>query len=252
MPIGKIKKLINAIQQQGVTGASKEVGAFLQRSYSNYRENRIDRLHGTNTGGNEWDYLNDMQSPSLKDAEFYEPIKHSHFRSMLGELDLDLADYTFIDLGAGKGRALMFAADYPFKQIIGVEFSAILFQMMEKNIQQFVRKTGKSDNFQVYCADAAEFELPQSPIVLYLFNPFRGQVMQSVIDRIEDMVKNTPFPIYILYRNPSCREMFKQPFLSLDVVTPLYHIYRGVKDNAPRKTGIEDHQETEQLDTATV
>jgi hypothetical protein len=33
-----------------------------------------------------------------------------------------LQEFNFIDLGSGKGRVLLMAADYPFKRIIGVEF----------------------------------------------------------------------------------------------------------------------------------
>jgi tRNA1(Val) A37 N6-methylase TrmN6 len=36
-----------------------------------------------------------------------------------------LTDYSFIDLGAGKGLALLLASKYPFKSIVGVEYSKV-------------------------------------------------------------------------------------------------------------------------------
>jgi tRNA G46 methylase TrmB len=32
------------------------------------------------------------------------------------------SQYTFIDVGSGKGRVLFVAAEYPFRKVIGVEF----------------------------------------------------------------------------------------------------------------------------------
>ena len=45
-----------------------------------------------------------------------------------------LGDFTFIDLGSGKGRVLLMASDYPFKKIIGVEFMPELHRAAQENI----------------------------------------------------------------------------------------------------------------------
>src|SRR5579864_7137056 len=49
-------------------------------------------------------------------------------------VDSTLRDFTFIDLGSGKGRVLLMASDYPFKRIIGVEFMLELHRVAQKNI----------------------------------------------------------------------------------------------------------------------
>jgi len=240
MPIRRVKKLISSVHKQGLRATSKEVSAFVQRHYWNYRENRIDRIHGTNTGGNEWDYLKNMSSTSLKDAEFYEPIKRSHFESMIEQANIDFKNNIFIDLGAGKGRALMFAADYPFKQIIGVEFSQILYDMMHQNIDTYLEKTRKENNFLLSCGDAVDFELPQSDLTIYLFNPFVGNVMQRVVEKICNFIQHTDFQVKILYRNPSCYKMFQHGYLQLDVESPLYNLYSG-KKSSHEKSHVEPH-----------
>jgi hypothetical protein len=48
-----------------------------------------------------------------------------------------LQDFTFIDLGSGKGRVLLMAAAYGFKRIIGVEFMPELHRVAEENIRKY-------------------------------------------------------------------------------------------------------------------
>jgi hypothetical protein len=48
-----------------------------------------------------------------------------------------LQDFTFIDLGSGKGRALLMASAYPFKRIIGVEFMPELHRVAQENIRKY-------------------------------------------------------------------------------------------------------------------
>jgi predicted RNA methylase len=42
---------------------------------------------------------------------------------------------TFVDIGSGKGRALIIAAEYAFKRIIGVEYSPSLATICRRNLE---------------------------------------------------------------------------------------------------------------------
>jgi tRNA G46 methylase TrmB len=65
------------------------------------------------------------QSEHLRDwtAGFpYLPIRPNTARRVLRSLPLrDHSDYTFVDLGSGKGRMLLIASEFPFRRIVGVE-----------------------------------------------------------------------------------------------------------------------------------
>jgi len=52
-----------------------------------------------------------------------------------------LRDFTFIDLGSGKGRVLLMASDYPFKRIIGVEFMPELHRAAQENVREYTERT---------------------------------------------------------------------------------------------------------------
>ena len=51
----------------------------------------------------------------------YQPLNLRCFHEILQSLPVPVKDFTFIDLGSGKGRTLLLASDYPFRRIIGVE-----------------------------------------------------------------------------------------------------------------------------------
>lgn len=85
---------------------------------------------------------------------------------------MDLKTCIFVDLGSGKGKSLILAADYPFKKIIGVEFPPELHQTAVRNIALFSREKCIQEQIQLLCMDAEQYELPTENIVLFLYNPF--------------------------------------------------------------------------------
>src|SRR5258708_2654765 len=82
----------------------------------------FDRRLGTDTGG-----IQDIQEHPIRGENAKYGGSHiasdpSDFEAMMAGLQLPVSDYAFIDLGCGKGRALILAAQYPFARVIGVEF----------------------------------------------------------------------------------------------------------------------------------
>ncbi len=89
--------------------------------------------------------------------------------------------YTFVDLGAGMGRAMLLAAAYPFRAVVGVELHPTLARIARRNLALW-RCAGRARvPMRMHCRDAAEFPLPQSPCVVFLFNPFGAPVMRRLL-----------------------------------------------------------------------
>ena len=124
------------------------------------------------------------------------------FAEMMNGLEIDFAVFTFIDLGSGKGRAIMLSAAYPFRRIIGVEFAAELHRAAEANIAAFARNRSPDLRLQLVHADAADYEIPNEPLILYLFNPFSSIVVRRVAERAIASWRASPRPIFILYMFP--------------------------------------------------
>ncbi len=122
--------------------------------------------------------------PSIEDATHYEPTPIEHVATLLDAIPMPLERATFVDLGCGMGRVLLLASLRPFRQIVGVEFSAALCEVARENVAAFDPALRRCRDLRIVRADAKDFALPRGDLVVYMYNPFRGAVMQAVAKRL--------------------------------------------------------------------
>ena len=92
-------------------------------------------------------------------------------------------EFTFVDLGAGMGRAVLLASEYPFRAAVGVELHPTLARIARKNATIW-RAAGRAlAPMRTVCGDAVEFKFPDGACVAFLFNPFRGPVLQRLLTK---------------------------------------------------------------------
>jgi SAM-dependent methyltransferase len=158
----------------------------------------------------------------------YQPTVEEEFAAIMQPLAaLDLGTFTFVDLGSGKGRALLMAAMYPFARIVGVEVQPELEAIARRNIEVFARPGQLCRRFESLCADAREYEFPRDNLVLYLFNPFPDYVLREVLSRLIDSARRAPRAIFVLYNAPFEKQEFERfPEFELYGESPQYAIYR--------------------------
>lgn len=141
----------------------------------------------------------------------YQPTEPVAFHEMLDAVQqnpqqnpatVNFRDYTFIDLGSGKGRTLLMASDYPFRRIVGVELLPSLHQTAEQNLRQYKSAAQQCFALESICADATTFSFPDEPLVLFLFNPFGEAGMRRVVANLEQSLSVHPRQVYVLYHNP--------------------------------------------------
>jgi SAM-dependent methyltransferase len=119
-------------------------------------------------------------------------------------------DYTFIDFGAGMGRAVLLAAEYPFKAAIGVELHGTLARIGRRNFAEW-RGTGRAvAPMRMVCRDAAEFALPAGPCVAFLFNPFGGPVMRRLLRAWKSQIAEGAGPLDVLYMNDEQKNVLRR------------------------------------------
>lgn len=140
----------------------------------------------------------------------YECIGERDFARAMAVVQDDLRAYTFVDIGAGKGKALLLAAQHPFARVIGVEFAPELVRVARTNVATYTnaRDDLACRDVDIVCADALAYELPQAPLVLYLFNPFDAMVMRPFVERVQAWRERTNQRLWVLYVNPQCRFLF--------------------------------------------
>ena len=136
----------------------------------------------------------------------YQPTEPGLFHEMMGALSRQtgfaFGDFVFIDLGSGKGRTLLMASDYPFCRVVGVELLPALNLIAQENLNKYRSDAQKCFALESTCADAAGFDFPGEPIVLFLFNPFPESGLQRVIANLEQSLREYPRKVYVLYHNP--------------------------------------------------
>lgn len=140
----------------------------------------------------------------------YQPTEPAAFHEMLDALQqipkldqttLNFRDFTFVDLGSGKGRTLLMASDYPFRRIVGVELLPALHEIALQNLRQYKSESQKCFAMEAICADATAFPFPEGPLVIYLFNPFPESGMRQVTANLEQTLRAHSRPVYVLYHN---------------------------------------------------
>lgn len=146
-------------------------------------------------------------------------------------VDTALRDFTFIDLGCGKGRALLMASDYPFQRIVGVEFIPDLCRAAQKNIAGYASDRPQCRQIEVHCMDARDFEFPLEPLVVYLFNPFSEPTFAAALDNLWRSVEQAPRPVYIAYRFTEFESLLaKSGWLEKIAGAEQWAVYRNRRD----------------------
>jgi len=112
-----------------------------------------------------------------------------------------IRDFTFIDIGAGMGRAVLLASEMPFHRVVGVELHPTLAGIARRNLQRW-RVIGRVHApTRIHCCDAVEFPLPAGPCLLFLFNPFGKAVMRRLLQRVARDFADRPGQLDLLYVN---------------------------------------------------
>lgn len=130
---------------------------------------------------------------------FYHPSHPKFLFEVLGALDIDFNCYAFVDLGSGKGRALLVASEFPFLEVQGVEFARELHEVAVGNIASYRSASQRCKKVQSVNTDAVEFEFPLAPLVLYLFNPFGPAVLTPVLRNLQESLNTQPRDVLLIY-----------------------------------------------------
>ncbi|MEN1957254.1 hypothetical protein WCE34_06895 [Luteimonas sp. MJ204] len=202
------RKLVRQVRIDGVFGVFAKIPIWLRTQ----RETRLDRKLGIATMGRieATESVGAEPRPQhLENAVFYAPLPFARFnRLMRAAQPFDPSEYTFIDYGAGKGRALALAADMGFRHVVGVELFESLCVQARLNIAAFAERQPHAADIELLCVDAAAYRPPPGNLFCYFYNPFDDVVIRKVLARLEAACRSAPRRIVIAYSNPQHAEVF--------------------------------------------
>ena len=186
-------------------GRSQWFSAWKDRVF----DRRIDRRHGIETTGVVVTDSLDVPSDLRDHAVEYRPTAAAWFGAVIEGLGISHEQFAFVDYGCGKGRILFMAAEFPFREVIGVELSEQLAQTTRGNIASCRREKLRCQQIHCHQGDAGEFDLPDGDLLLYFFNPFDDVILARVLERVERAFQSSPREIVVVYYHPVHQEAFE-------------------------------------------
>jgi hypothetical protein len=230
-----VRVLFHALRRWGVRGAYGRLVRMLRSRDAARARTAADRAFDAerNVDTAAWVRTPDLvtDSPNRELAIRYQPSSREEFALLMDKLDVRHEDFVFVDYGSGKGKVLLMAAEYPFKRIVGVEFSEPLDRIARQNVQSLGADAARVETLVL---DATEFEPPSEPLVLYFFHPFELPVMRRVLARVRASLEREPRPAYVVVTGPPALSdaIEEAGFAPVDV-DALGWMTRGVFASAP-------------------
>ncbi|HXP82797.1 MAG TPA: class I SAM-dependent methyltransferase [Verrucomicrobiae bacterium] len=166
-----------------------------------HRTHPFDRQYGTDTSGvlSAQRIVTD-KTPASEICPYTgsQPSIIRRAIAALGETD----KFHFVDLGCGKGRAMIVATEFPFRSIRGVELSSRLARIARRNLARVGRCFPARPPVAVVEGNAITFPLPEGKIALFLYHPFGLELLSHLIIEMESFLSRGNGPLYLIYYNP--------------------------------------------------
>jgi predicted RNA methylase len=182
-----------------VIGVSRRAGGYLVEMVCDYR-------YGMNTRGIVRNGAVVHGADGTGDGTFYQATPVRTFRRIVDAAGMVPDRTTFIDLGCGRGRAVLLAAQAGFARSIGVDLDPQLCAQAQDNVRRsrLSRSGGRppTGQIEIRVGDAAEADLPPEDLLVFLFNPFGAQTLERVLDRLYASHVRHPRRITVCYSHP--------------------------------------------------
>jgi SAM-dependent methyltransferase len=169
----------------------------VSRAKGFFGEHVVDRSRGTDTSR-----IVDLATAGVHtDGRIpYVPSGWRSLPSALRHIPISDGD-VFLDLGSGKGRVVLQAAERPFKRVIGVELSPELNAVAQENLHA-VRAKLRCQDVELIEADITTYPIPDDVTIVYAYNPVRGELFEAAMTALIASYDRNPRPMHLLYRYP--------------------------------------------------
>lgn len=206
----KFRSVLRHVREHGIrrTGryARARAGEILWRGL----DARYDRRHNVDTAGLYSFDPATVVGGTVANCNYYEPIPPAELRRLIDGLDIHHDSFIFVDVGSGRGRALLVAAEYPFRRVVGVEFAREFHEAARANIRTYrgPRRCREVDSIH---EDATRYVWPEEPAVLFFYSPFQPPLLRTVLGSLLESLRRAPRPTWIVYGSgiPECIEIMR-------------------------------------------
>jgi hypothetical protein len=191
------------VRRYGLGESVRFVNRNLRHLIADRLARRWDRANGVDTAGSIQLAMLDVVGPNRDKGNECVCTSPKSFAFIMRNLPADLSDATFIDIGSGKSRTLLLASHYKFKEIVGVEFARELVAVARRNVTNYRNRGQKCRTLSVVEGDAAAYAFPETPLVVYFYNPFSKEVFDLVLTNLKASLQRTPRRCFVVYGSSS-------------------------------------------------
>jgi SAM-dependent methyltransferase len=209
-----------SLEQRGLirtmTSAAKSIGRRLARPKAR-APHPFDVQYGVATDGVIPGHDLAIGHPNDRFIAGYAAVPPSRFRGAIekwraSDPSYPIEEYTFIDFGCGKGRAVLLASEFAFREVVGVELNTSLANTAKANAARWMEAGSSRCSIRIVCGDALELKWPEGPCLAYLYNPFAQQVMLRLAESMKVRFSSCPNHLEILYQKPEQATAFEDGF----------------------------------------
>jgi SAM-dependent methyltransferase len=161
-----------------------------------------------------FDILNGTDTHTWLPKDFYQtkPLNFNHgvlymcswtseIRNSFNELRLRgvrLDEYTFVDIGCGKGKVVLewarLLGKYGYeRRVVGIDYSPELIEIARSNCEKLF---GHAGDFIIADATNVDYAAFGERLIIYLYNPFDDVMLGRALDKI------TTGDVWVIYNNP--------------------------------------------------
>ena len=172
------------------------------------------------SAGESYDYLDELVSgvlgfatPGEPEIELsaemvpYQPTPARHVFDLLDRLRLTAKD-VFVDLGSGLGHVALLVAICTDAGTVGIELEPSYVECAQRSTEQL-----NVGNARFLAQDARKAD-PSSGTVFYLYTPFRGAILRTVLERLRAEAETRAFRVCTF--GPCTPIVAAEPWLTID------------------------------------
>jgi SAM-dependent methyltransferase len=202
-------RALQMLRDEGIAGIRRGLEARGMRGSWIFAKEKV-RLELCSMLERAWDRAHNVDTSGQIDLESLEVVGENRssgtsirstspkaFRLLAGFFPADKSDYTFLDVGCGKGRVVLLASQLGFNRVIGLEFSPWAAEVAKNNIRMFSGNRAGLGSCSIVVADALNYELPNEPLMLFVAIPFRPELLERFFDNVLEVFERYKKPIKI-------------------------------------------------------
>ncbi|QEG41310.1 class I SAM-dependent methyltransferase [Roseimaritima ulvae] len=204
----------------------------LQSALSVYEDYKFDKRYQLDTRSEVAINELDISQDDKQHADKYKPTRVRYFRKIMEKVDPS-RDGVFVDVGCGKGRILLLAAEQGFDEVVGLEISPALCQIAERNVEAFKHAKPETGSIKVVCTNILDYQMVGSETVFFLYSPFGCSITERFLEMVRQSLKDHPRDLCLIideFRFPEllANDDYFEQSLIYKYGAAVFHVYSHV------------------------